>query len=111
MAKKVSIPVTEESFHAVFARVMNGIAGLTPRQLEVISEFISYGIVTTRIRKVIRKKLNFRSVSAFNLIIGDLKKKGALIAHDGKLEINPYLMPEDNQKKITIEFVWKETAS
>ena len=111
MPKKVSIPVTDESFHAVFAQVMNGISLLTPRQLEVITEFISYGIVTTRIRKVVRKKLSFPSETSFNLIISDLKKKGALVTKDGKLEINPYLLPENHQKSITFEFVWNKEGS
>jgi hypothetical protein len=111
VSNRIIIPVTDETFHAVFARVMNGISGLTPRQLEVISEFISYGIITTRIRKVVRKKLSFSSVAAFNIIMGELKKKGAIYTVDGELRINPFLLPETNQKRIVIEFAWEEKAS
>lgn len=109
MPRIVPIYVTKDDFHERYLQVMNGISQLTPRQLEVMVELVKWGVITTRVRQTIRKQLGFPSEAAFNLIIADLKKKGAIYRNaEGTLKINPYLVPETDQTTLTFEFIWKD---
>ena len=94
---RVQVSKNKEAYAAQYLTLLNGVMKLHPRQLEVLIAIAQRGnLVTTDVRKDIRKELNFRSPDALNMVISDLKKKSVLQQRDkrGELEINSYLKPE-----------------
>jgi hypothetical protein len=95
-----------------FLRTINGIIGLTNKELEVtkwLIEASEQGIVTTETKANIRTVLNMSNVQ-LNMVIMQLKKKGVLLHRDAIRDyrqiklmfINPQVIPKIGKEGIAV---------
>ena len=102
----INLKIDPKTFTRDYLQLLNGIMGVSPRQLEVVIAIYERGsILTTRVRKQVRDDLNFNGFNALNIIIMRLKAKGVLIYENRKLVINPYIVPLEDQLRLVINFV------
>lgn len=103
-----------------YVRMMNGLFGLTDREIDVLSEFIKEKLYREQndidanvhlfhhsVKKRIAKRLGKKSHHWINGYIMDLKKKGAIVplGEEGKYRINKGIMPR-GEDKVVIEINW-----
>lgn len=97
--RKIRVKVSKDPdiYIGQYLSLLNGFMQLHPRQLRVLIAIATAGgTITTQVRKEIRKKLNFRTPDALNMIVHELKKRGILLPlkKRGELQINSILFPE-----------------
>lgn len=111
----ITIQINPETLTRDYLQMMNGVMRLTPRQLEVLEAIISISSpgsnLTASVRRKVRQELGFNGHSALNIIIMELKNKGALRPGKHFLKINPYLVPLEDQLELCFRFAYVRPGS
>lgn len=92
-------------------KILNGIANLTPKELEVLEALIRHDPVnpaTTEVRKKIVEEMNFPHTQSLNNIIRALKMKGVLIRKPyGGYEYHSLLPTLNNFNQIVFQLTYE----
>ena len=89
-----------------YLRAVNGVIGLTNRELEIM-QFIVEAVqetreITTEDRENIRTVLDISSFD-LNNYLSKLKKKGAILQKETGLFVNPKLIPVFNEDGVSVQ--------
>jgi hypothetical protein len=106
------LPVNEETYVAVYLRLMNVFMKLTEKELEVLELFIRLGAlvepIDTGMRQQAQLVLKLKTPSNLNNYISSMKAKKVLVSDVGhNYRLNPIIHP--SVEGVSFQFLWNQT--
>lgn len=113
MARKIKIPTTQEGFIGAYLRCINGILGLTDKELRIVESMIKLDdkvTATSEMKKQLVRTTGVKNVPSLTTIIKSLKDKGVLIKNPNGMGYvyNKIVVPSSTEVKIEFTITDKD---
>lgn len=108
--KKRVLKINGDLTQKNYLKTLNGIFGLTPQEIEILSLLIETDPdvpCSRRARRVVKEQMRFKTSVVVSNYIKALKDKQAVIQTVDGYKFNPLLIPSKDQN--AIEIIWEQS--